>query len=96
MYQHKPRRFRHRSNGRSHQTRNKEGATVRLESGIFSNGGLKILLEISEINQSLEEINVGCKFFLKKKVIFLSWHKPILLVDMFVECLVFLNIYFHP
>ena len=41
MYQHRPRRFRHRSNGRGHQGRGKEGAIVRLESGLFSNGRLK-------------------------------------------------------
>lgn len=37
MYQHKHRRFRYRSNGKSHQTRSNESAKARLGSGSFSN-----------------------------------------------------------
>ena len=55
MYQHKPRRFRHRSNGRSYQTRNKESAIVRLESGIFSNGGLKNNFKTQQSAEKLAE-----------------------------------------
>ena len=55
MYQHKPRRFRHRSNERSHQTRNKESAIVRLESGIFSNGGLKNNFKTQQSAEKLAE-----------------------------------------
>ena len=55
MYQHRPRRFRHRSNERSHQTRNKESAIVRLESGIFSNGGLKNNFKTQQSAEKLAE-----------------------------------------
>ena len=55
MYQHKPRRFRHRSNGRSYQTRNKESAIVRLESGIFSNDGLKNNFKTQQSAEKLAE-----------------------------------------
>jgi len=55
MYQHKPRRFRHRSNGRSYQTRNKESAIVGLESGIFSNGGLKNNFKTQQSAEKLAE-----------------------------------------
>ena len=42
MYPRKPRRFRHRSDGRSHQGRkNYDGAIIRLRSNTFSNGRLK-------------------------------------------------------
>ena len=62
MYQHKPRRFRHRSNGRSYQTRNKESAIVRLESGIFSNGGLKNNFKTHQSAEKLaEKYNVLAK-----------------------------------
>ena len=55
MYQHKPRRFIHRSNGRGHQTRNRESAIVRLESGIFSNGGLKNNFKTHQSAEKLAE-----------------------------------------
>ena len=62
MYQHRPRRFRHRSNERSHQTRNKESAIVRLESGIFSNGGLKNNFKTHQSAEKLaEKYNVLAK-----------------------------------
>ena len=62
MYQNKPRRFRHRSNGRSYQTRNKESAIVRLESGIFSNGGLKNNFKTHQSAEKLaEKYNVLAK-----------------------------------
>ena len=41
MYQHKHRRFRYRSNGKSHQIRSNESAKARLGSGSFSNGRSK-------------------------------------------------------
>ena len=55
MYQNKPRRFRHRSNGRSYQTRNKESAIVRLASGIFANGGLKNNFKTQQSAEKLAE-----------------------------------------
>ena len=62
MYQHRPRRFRHRSNERSHQTRNNESAIVRLESGIFSNGGLKNNFKTHQSAEKLaEKYNVLAK-----------------------------------
>ena len=36
MYQNRPRRFRHRSNGRNHQSRDNGGAQARLRSNSFS------------------------------------------------------------
>ena len=55
MYQHKPRRFRHRSNGRGHQGRSKEGAIVRLESGLFTNGRLKNNFKTQQSAEKLAE-----------------------------------------
>ena len=37
MYQNRPRRFRHRSNGRNHQRRDNSDTQVRLRSNSFSN-----------------------------------------------------------
>jgi len=55
MYQHKPRRFRHRSNGRGHQTRNRESAIVRLESDLFLNGRLKNNFKTQQSAEKLAE-----------------------------------------
>ena len=62
MYQHKPRRFRHRSNGRGHQGRSKEGAIVRLESDLFLNGRLKNNFKTQQGAEKLaEKYNVLAK-----------------------------------
>ena len=55
MYQHKHRRFRHRSNGRGHQARNKEGAIVRFESDSFLNGRLKNNFKTQQSAEKLAE-----------------------------------------
>ena len=55
MYQHKPRRFRYRSNGRGHQMRNKESAVVRLESDLFLNGRLKNNFKTQQSAEKLAE-----------------------------------------
>ena len=55
MYQHRPRRFRHRSNGRGHQGHSREGAIVRLESGLFSNGRLKNNFKTQQSAEKLAE-----------------------------------------
>ena len=55
MYQRKHRRFRHRSNGRGHQARNKEGAIVRFESDSFLNGRLKNNFKTQQSAEKLAE-----------------------------------------
>ena len=62
MYQRKPRRFRHRSNGRGHQTRNRDSAIVRLESDLFLNGRLKNNFKTQQGAEKLaEKYNVLAK-----------------------------------
>mgnify|MGYP002396016821 CR=1 FL=1 len=55
MYQRKPRRFRHRSNGRNHQMRNQENAPLRLGSSLFSNDRLKNNFNIQQSAEKLAE-----------------------------------------
>ena len=62
MYQNRPRRFRHRSNGRSRQTRNNGDMKMRLRSDSFSNSQTSKRFRTSQSAEQLfEKYNTQAK-----------------------------------